>query len=531
MFRPVNSVTYSLWAWLGRTVLTVLSTSSLLAGAMDDSLSEALFTSPELQVFQVDLSPEQFEQLDRKPRSYVQGTVRVGGKVYEKVGIRLKGTGTYQPITQRPSLALKFNWKVRDQEFSGLTKIFLNNSGQDATRLCEYLASAVFREAGVPAPRITQAQVQLNGRDLGLYVLAEPVNKRFLKRNFHDAKGVLYEGEFQDIDANLEQDNGPASDGADLKRLAAAARLSDPAQRQAALGKILDLEQFLNFLAAEMIVANWDGYAYHQNNYRIYNNPETGKMVLIPHGLDNTLFESGLSFVPPHGSVLVSALVNTPEARADFRDRVARLLPKVLNLDTTRARLRAGTARLKQDANPDEAEAIECKASLFEQRIRERIAHLQNELKGVRPKTPEFNGEGVALLQGWAAKPDWNHSPLTELSSDGRSLFHIQATNGFCFGSWRLPVWLPPGKYRFEGVAKTTGVLGLPSRTGSGAGVRVLGNSRGSGMQRSQDWTTVKHGFVVHEGGEWLELVAELRAFSGTAYFDADTLRLVRMRQ
>src|SRR5262249_50985967 len=148
-------------------------------------------------------------------------------------------------------------------------------------------------------------------------------------------------------------------DRADLRRLAAAASNVDPDQRRQALAQALDVEQFLNFLAVEMIVANWDGYAIHQNNYRIYHNPVSDRMAFIPHGLDNTFFESGLSLMPPRRSLLVSAYLSTPEDRAAFRERVARLVPTVLVPETIHARLLAAASKLKQGATPTESQAID----------------------------------------------------------------------------------------------------------------------------------------------------------------------------
>jgi hypothetical protein len=66
--------------------------------------------------------------------------------------------------------------------------------------------------------------------------------------------------------------------------------------------------------------------------------------------------------------------------------------------------------------------------------------------------------------------------------------------------------------------------------TGSGAGVRLLGTMRGSGLSGSSDWTPVQHEFTVQEGCEYVELIAELRAYSGQAMFDPAKFRLIRVQ-
>jgi spore coat protein H len=523
--------------FLGRSFLQVSAGCLLLmAFAMAPSSAsqsadkaQAFFDSTNLTLFQVELADAEIQELMQTPRSYVPGKVRVGERTWENVGIRLKGTGTFEPIYARPSLALKFNWKEDAQQFAGLNKLFLENSDQDASRLCKLVANGAFADAGVPAPRITQAQVELNGHKLGLYVVSEAINKGFLKHHFGTAEGNLYEAEFSDIDSHLKQDNGPPSDQSDLKELCAATRERDQSHRSQLLGLILDKEEFLNFLATEMIVANWDGYVFGPNNYRIYHNPTSGRLSFIPYDLDNTFAESDISLMPPRRSMLIAALLGTNEDRAAFRERVAKLVPKVLDPERIRARVQASAARLTQGADEDQAQVIQRQAVLFQQRIEERAKHLRDELAGTRPPTPVFDSRGVARLDGWMPKTDWNDASVEAVLDNGKPAFAIQATNGYCFGSWRLALWLPAGAYRIEGSAKTSGVAGLPSRTGSGAGVRVLGTRRGSGVLDSSGWAPVRQDFVVQEDCEWVELIAELRAFTGTAWFDPESLRLVRL--
>lgn len=499
------------------------------AAAQSDEQAQAFFDSTNLTAFHVRLAEPEFQQLEQTPKSYVRGQVRIGERTFENVGVRLKGTGTFEPIHARPSLSLKFNWKEPHQRFAGLTKLFLENSGQDATRLCKFIANGAFADGGIPAPRITQARVELNGRDLGLCVVSEAINKDFLKHHFTNAEGNLYEAEFRDISADLKQDNGTPGDQADIRELCAAATLRDPTQRKQALARRLQTDEFLDFLAIEMIIANWDGYAFQQNNYRIYHDPASDRMSFIPHDLDNTLSESGMCLMPPRRGILTKALLNTQEEREAFRRRLAALVPKVLDRQKIRDRIQAAVARLKQGATP--VDVIDRQAALLLRRIEERARHLREELDGTHPPTPPFDASGVARLDGWAPKPDWNNSSVQAVTAGEKPCLSVQAANGYCFGSWRLPVWLPAGTYRLQGTAKTTGVLGLPSRTGSGAGVRALGNRRGSGVQGSSDWTPVRHDFVVQEDCEWVELIAELRAYRGSAWFDPEAFRLVRVNR
>ena len=92
--------------------------------------------------------------------------------------------GSFQGFDQKPSLVVKFDKYTPDQDYLGLSKLMLNNSVQDGTYLAELMATQMFRDAGVPAARVTHAFVELNGRKPVLYVLIEAMNKDFLKQHF-----------------------------------------------------------------------------------------------------------------------------------------------------------------------------------------------------------------------------------------------------------------------------------------------------------------------------------------------------------
>ena len=521
--------TAKVWrSWIALLVLFLPGAS--LANNHQESADD-FFQSTNLLTFRVELDETAFDELTEKPRTYVRGRVRVGDRTWEDVGIRLKGSGTFQPIYSHPSLTLKFNWKEAGQRFDGLSKLFLENSAQDATRMCKLVSNGAYTDAGIAAPRITQARVQVNGRDLGRYVVSEAINKGFLESHFGNASGNLYESDFRDIYLGLKQANGRPSDQSDLRALARAAALTNVVERADSLSRLLDTEEFLNFLAIEMILGNWDGYAFQQNNYRLYHNPASGLIVFIPHDLDNTIFESGICLMPPRNGILTAAFLDTPEGRERFRSLVCKLAPRVLDPLRVKQRVDASIARMTQGADSDEQAAIHRHGALLEQRAAERLEHITNELAGKNPPTPVFDSNGVAVLTGWTAKTDWNGAQVKITTEDDKSALTIEAAGDYCFGSWRLAVWLPAGRYRVEGWARAEGAAGLPSQTGSGVGVRVLGTRRGSGIQGDcSRWTPVRHDFIVQEDCNWVELVAELRAFSGTAWFDSQRFRLLKLR-
>ena len=48
----------------------------------------------------------------------------------------------------------------------------------------------------------------------------------------------------------------------------------------------LDVERLLSFMGLEVLISHHDGYSMDRNNYRIYHDPTSGRLVFLPHGLD-----------------------------------------------------------------------------------------------------------------------------------------------------------------------------------------------------------------------------------------------------
>src|SRR5205814_289689 len=107
------------------------------------------------------------------------------------------------PLRGLPAFTLNFDRFVPGQTFHGLKKVHLNNSVQDRTFLSEKISRELFEAAGVPVPRAGNAQVALNGRPLGMYVLVEGIDKQFLRRYFDDVSGNVYDGHSQTDVTNI----------------------------------------------------------------------------------------------------------------------------------------------------------------------------------------------------------------------------------------------------------------------------------------------------------------------------------------
>ena len=89
---------------------------------------------------------------------------------------------------------------------------------------------------------------------------------------------------------------------------------------------------------------------------------------------------------------------------------------------------------------------------------------------------------------------------------------------------------LAAGKYRFEGKLRLQEVTTAEDDPRSGAGLRISKGAMPAKLSGSSDLRPFQHTFEVEESAAHVELVCELKATGGEAWFDANSLRLVQLR-
>jgi spore coat protein CotH len=266
-------------------------------GAAPVDASAELYDEENLPRFDLALSEASMAALDAEPEVYVEGALSYDRETVSRIGVRIKGEGSRRTLEQKAAFKLKFDEFVDRQAFRGLRRMTLNNMVEDPSFMAERLAYRVFREAGLPAPRCNNALLYVNGEYWGVYANVEAEDKTFLRRWFSDDGGNLYEEGQTDFVPGAEakfdlETNETANDRTDLAGLIAAFQGAEPDTFLEDLGAALDTERFLRFTAAELLVNQWDMYAYtmfYPNNFRLYSDPTSGRFVFLPWGMDMSM--------------------------------------------------------------------------------------------------------------------------------------------------------------------------------------------------------------------------------------------------
>jgi hypothetical protein len=544
----------------------------------NSKVDESIFTNDLVLELEIEI-PEQglatLRQYQWSPRAKpsdripVHATVREGAAVYTNVAVHLKGAaGSFRPVDDKPGLTLNFDKFGKGQRFHGLEKISLNNSVQDPAYITDKLSRELFEKAGVPVPRAGYAIVKLNDRALGLYVLTEGWNKQFLKRYFKNTKGNLYDcGFVQDINGSLIVNSGEnPDDHSDLKVLIAAARERDLAKRLVRLEKTLDVDRFITLLALDALLWNWDGYALNHNNYRVFHDLDSGRFVFFPHGMDQMFWKPEGPIMPGGKGLVAVSVMQIPECRHRYLDRVSELMTNVCRLETLTNRVSQLAAKLRL-AQTEPASWGSAMRRIFRPnpvndlmgRIVERRKSLDEQLRGIKTMLV-FDPSGTARPTGWKERTDSGRLIFKETKGQ-RPLLLLSAQEGRAAGAWCTTVWLEEGRYRVTGKVRAQGVAANGRLTRSGVGFRVFSHRKLSTgvvwdwfpyresndfenrgeldsdrsdapnkrLSATTDWVELSYDFDLRQPAADLEISCELRANQGEAWFDLDSLRIVRL--
>ncbi len=247
-----------------------------------------LFDDTVVHGIALSLTASDMNALSRDPYTYVPADLSLNGVTWT-VGVRLKGSSSFQTVWEKPNWKVDADRYVEGQRVHGVKKFNLHNNAWDPSHLAESLAFGLFREGDSPAPRVGWATVTVNGDLHGLHTLVEAPGDALIERWVDDATGNLYEANNCDFDVVgcgcFETEEFDEGDHDALMALCDVARMG-PETWEAAAREILDWDRFLTFVATEIGTQHWDGYSYDDSNFRVFHQASTDRWFWIPWSTD-----------------------------------------------------------------------------------------------------------------------------------------------------------------------------------------------------------------------------------------------------
>lgn len=238
-----------------------------------------------------------------EPR-YVSVSLKFNGKIWNKVGFRLKGNSTLMrawgegvyklPFRLAFDESKKSNPSHQPKNFGGFKELSFSPAVGDNSLIREKVTADIFRKAGVPAAQTAFYKIYINfGEGLqycGVYTLVEVIDDTMVKTQWGDSEGNIYKPESTLARFNTRQfekkNNKKKADYNDVQAFVKALnddslRLSNAAEWRANLEKTFDVAHFLKYLAVNNCIVNWDSYGGMAHNYYLYHSPTRG-LVWIP---------------------------------------------------------------------------------------------------------------------------------------------------------------------------------------------------------------------------------------------------------
>ncbi len=359
---------------------------------------------------------------------YGKADVTIDGETIAGVGLRYKGNGTFIEGRMRNTrLPLKIDFKEFDEtlEFRGLTKINLHNSVADPSMLREALSYELFREAGVHCSQVGFAKVSLTvtgeseQKPLGLYTVVEQVNERFLADRFGSTDGLLMKPSsfgvflyFGTDWAEYEKAYVPKTDPRpeQQERVIEFARLlheADDPTFDSRVDEYLDTDQFLRFVAVNVLLSNLDSFLGATQNYYVYLEPTSNRFQFLPWDMDHSFGAFPLLGTPqsrcelsidhPGGekNTLIERVLGIPRHRETYRAYLAEYLDTIFAQEKMRQQISDAADFVRRHISINGADALtrferavadgpsEHEPHVLKVFVRKRRASVQGQLDGL----------------------------------------------------------------------------------------------------------------------------------------------------
>lgn len=241
----------------------------------------------------IEISEEDWADLVENPleETYYAVDVTINGETLSNVALRTKGNNSLTSVassdSDRYSFKIDFDYFNDGENYYGLKKLNLNNNYGDASYMREYISYHIMGEMGIPVPATSYTHITMNGEEWGLYLAVEPIDEVFLERTFGNSTGDLYKPDGTGADLVYRGNNMSEYPGLVLKTNeetsdgSAVLDLMKALESGESLENVLDVDEVLRYLAANVALANYDSYlGATTHNYYLYE--QDGRFTVIP---------------------------------------------------------------------------------------------------------------------------------------------------------------------------------------------------------------------------------------------------------
>jgi spore coat protein H len=232
--------------------------------------------------------------------SNVFGNVYVNAQfIYDEheYNVYIRHHGNFSREFLKKSYRIKF---TDDNLFENKEQLVLSSQWLDKSLMKTSLAFYLYKQAGLMTSEYTIISLFINDEYKGVYYIIEPVDDYyFLNRNIdpgHRYRALTGTAEFTfeggyDVRTGFRREPDDEGSYSDLEYLIAILDNVPPENLPDELENIIDVENYLHYLAVSVLIDNWEGF---HNNFYLYRT-DFSIFQIIPWDLDNTFNNSSYS--------------------------------------------------------------------------------------------------------------------------------------------------------------------------------------------------------------------------------------------
>jgi spore coat protein CotH len=214
------------------------------------------------------------------------GTVTIDGSTYDNCGISYVKSPSYQTASLHNPWLIRLNLIDKKQAHQGYKTLMISHALRDPSLVREVLSYEIMRKY-MPAQRANYVNMTVNNVNKGVYVNVEAVDEPFLQRNFNYTEGSLFRC-VPDVRAVPLPDCNPTNFGSlryepnakcYLRNFDMQSKdgwddlieLTRYLQNDSAVGRVLNIDRTLWFLALQNVMVNLNSYeGQFSGNYYLY---------------------------------------------------------------------------------------------------------------------------------------------------------------------------------------------------------------------------------------------------------------------
>lgn len=299
----------------------------------------------------------------------------------QQIGFRLRGNTSLQ--ASKKSFKISFNTYVQGGKWQGLEKLNLNGSHNDPSMIRAKLAWDLMRDCGLTAARTGFVKLYVNDEYRGLYTNVEHIDEEFCKTHI-DNKGsgdlfkCLYPATLTYLGSNPNEyklmagnrrvyeltNNQYLDDYTRFAQFVTILNETSLAELPCSLETVFNVQAYLQYAALDVLLSNWDGYAFNKNNFYLYQNKKTGLFEYIPYDVDNTFGIDwfGINWTTRNPYTwsnnqeprpLFQRLISIPQYRAAFTHYMHRFLQSGFTFSNISSKVNAYLALIEEAAAAD----------------------------------------------------------------------------------------------------------------------------------------------------------------------------------